>query len=162
MLIGAGGLLRAQQPAETPRIVIDTAVQRFAIPDCVSRQSDDQTREACRSVTAVLRNDLKFEGLFQFVPESLLRAIPPQADAPNFEDWKGIGAKILVVTRADVTGGELNLELRVYFVDSGQTMMAKRYSGRADNPRVFAHQASDDIMTLTQYRGVARTKLAFV
>ena len=32
---------------------------------------------------------------------------------------------------------------------------------RADNPRVFAHQASDDIMTLTQYTGVARTRIAF-
>ena len=40
-------------------------------------------------------------------------------------------------------------------------MLSKRYSGRADNPRVFAHQASDDIVALTQYRGVARTKIAF-
>lgn len=153
-----------QQPGvPTPTIVIDTAIQRFAIPDCVPKKGDDQTREACRSVVEVLRNDLRFEGLFQFVPENLVKAIPPQnPDAPNFEDWKGIGAKILVVTRADASGGELAVELKVHFVDSGQQMMAKRYSGRADNPRVFAHQASDDIMTLTQYRGVARTKLAFV
>ena len=41
-------------------------------------------------------------------------------------------------------------------------MLAKRYTGRADNPRLFAHQASDDIMTLTQYKGVARSKIAFV
>lgn len=162
LLLGAAALLRAQQP-ETPRIVIDTAVQRFAIPDCVPRRGDADSREACRTVTEVLRNDLRFEGLFQFVPDSLLRAIPPQnPDAPSFEDWKGIGAKILVVTRAEVEAGELTVELKVYFVDSGQTMMAKRYSGRADNPRVFAHQSSDDIMTLTQYRGVARTKIAFV
>jgi TolB protein len=65
------------------------------------------------------------------------------------------------VTRAEVTGGELTVELKVHFVDGRQTMMAKRYSGGADNPRLFAHQASDDIMTLTQYRGVARTKVAF-
>lgn len=143
--------------------MIDTAVQRFAIPDCVPRRGDDQTREACRTLAEVLRNDLRFEGLFQFVPESLLKAIPAQnPDAPNFEDWKGIGAKILTVTRAEVNGTELSVELKVYFVDSGQTMMAKRYSGRADNPRIFAHQASDDIMTLTQYRGVARTKIAYV
>jgi TolB protein len=82
-------------------------------------------------------------------------------DAPRFDDWKGIGASILVVTRAEVTGGELTVEAKAFFVDSGQTMLAKRYSGRADNPRVFAHQASDDIMALTQYRGVARTRIAF-
>jgi TolB protein len=156
----------AQQPgpaSQPPTIVIDTAVQRFAIPDCVPRRGDDQSREACRVVAEVLRNDLRFEGLFQFVPDNLLRAIPPQnPDAPNFEDWKGIGAKILVITRAEVASGELTVELKVHFVDSGQLMMAKRYTGRADNPRVFAHQGSDDVMTLTQYRGVARTKIAFV
>ena len=52
--------------------------------------------------------------------------------------------------------------MRVFFVDSGATMLARRYSGKPDNPRVFAHQASDDIMTLTQYKGVARTRIAFV
>ena len=31
---------------------------------------------ACRTITQVLRNDLRFEGLFQFVPDSLLSAIP--------------------------------------------------------------------------------------
>ena len=153
----------APQPTQPPTIVIDTAIQRFAIPDCVPKKGDDASREACRVVADVLRNDLRFEGLFQFVPDSNIRAIPAQnPEAPNFEDWKGIGAKILVITRAEVTSGEMTVELKVHFVDSGQQMMAKRYSGRADNPRVFAHQASDDIMTLTQYKGVARTKIAFV
>ena len=73
-----------------------------------------------------------------------------------------MGANVLVVTRAQVTGGELTVEARVYSVDGKQAMLSKRYSGRADNPRSFAHQASDDIVALTQYRGVARSKIAFV
>jgi len=142
--------------------VIGGVTPRFAVPECVPMGPDEATRAACRTITQVLRADLRFEGLFQFVPDSLLDAIPPlNADAPRFEDWKGIGARILVVTRAEVKGGELSVEVRVYFVDSGQTMLARRYSGRPDNPRLFAHQASDDIMTLTQYKGVARTRLAF-
>jgi TolB protein len=60
-----------------------------------------------------------------------------------------------------VTGGELAVETRVFSVDSKQVKLSKRYSGRVDNPRSFAHQASDDIVALTQYRGVARTKIAF-
>jgi TolB protein len=138
------------------------ATPRFAVPDCVPRRPDDASRAACRTVTQVLRNDLRFEGLFTFVQDSLLNAIPPlDPDAPKFDDWKGIGAQILVVTRADV-GAELTVEVRVYFVESGQAMLARRYTGRPDNPRVFAHQASDDIMTLTQYKGVARTRIGFV
>jgi TolB protein len=154
-----GAAAVAQEPEQ---IVIGGVVPRFAVPNCVPRKPDEASQAACRTLTQVLRNDLRFEGLFQFVPDSLVSAIPPlDPDAPVFEDWKGIGAKILVATRADVAGQELTVEVRVFFVDTGATMLARRYSGKADNPRVFAHQASDDIMTLTQYKGVARTRIAF-
>ncbi len=98
-----------------------------------------------------------------FVQDSLISAIPPlNPQAPKFEDWKGIGANILVVTQAEVANGELVTEVRVHFVDNGQSMLQRRYSGKPDNPRTFAHAASDDIMTLTQYKGVAKTRIAFV
>jgi TolB protein len=152
----------AAQQGDVPRLIITGETARFAIPACVPKKPDEASAEACRTVQSVLRNDLEFEGLFSFVPESLVAAIPAQnPDAPNFTDWKGIGAKYLVITRAEVAGGELTVEVRVHFVDSGQAILSKRYSGKADNPRIFAHQASDDVMTLTQYRGVARTRIAF-
>jgi TolB protein len=133
------------------------------VPDCIPRAGDEASREACRTITQVLRNDLKFEGLFQFVPESLFAALPPlNPESPNFEDWRSVGANILVVTRAQVTGGTLAVEARAFSVDGKQVMLSKRYSGRGDNPRSFAHQASDDIVALTQYRGVARSRIAFV
>jgi TolB protein len=154
------GSPRPQEQVE--QIVIGGVTPRFAVPECVPRTRDERTEEACRTLTQVLRNDLRFPELFQFVADSLLTAVPPlDPDAPNFEDWQGIGARILVVTRAGIQNDELTVEVRVYFVDSGQTMLARRYSGSADNPRIFAHQASDDIMTLTQYQGIARTKIAF-
>ena len=154
----------AQAPPGVERIVIGGTTPRFAVPDCVPRGNDAASAAACRAISQVLRSDLRFEGLFEFVPDSMIAAIPAQnPDAPNMVDWKGISAKILVITRAEVApGGDLTVEVRVYFVDSGQTMLFRRYSGRADNPRIFAHRASDDIMTLTQYAGVARTRIAFV
>jgi TolB protein len=165
LLVGAAAVTR---PVQEPQPVSDIVIggqgnPRFAVPECVPRRPDEASQAACRALTQVLRSDLRFEGLFQFVSDSLVNAIPPlNPDAPRFEDWKGIGARILVATRAEVAGGELTVEVRVYFVDSGATMLARRYSGKPDNPRLFAHQASDDIMTLTQYRGVARTRIAFV
>jgi TolB protein len=135
---------------------------KFAIPDCVPKRQDDATLAACRTLTQVLRADLRFENL-SFVQESLISAIPPlNPQAPKFEDWRGIGAKYLISLQAEVTGGELVTEVRVYFVDSGQAMLQRRYSYKPDNPRVTAHMASDDIMTLTQYKGVAKTRIAFV
>jgi len=152
-----------QEPAPAERIVIEGAPPRFAVPECVPKRPDEASQTACRTLAQVLRADLRFEGLFQFVPDSLIGAIPAlDPTAPRFDDWKGIGAKILVATQAEVAGGELHAEVRVYFVDTGKSMLQRRYSGKADNPRTFAHQASDDIMTLTQYKGVARTRIAFV
>ncbi len=159
----ASNAAQGQTQAPPSTLVFDpTGVQRFAIPDCIPKRPDDASREACRAFTQVLRNDLKFEGLFQFVPESLFAAIPAlNPDSPNFEDWKSVGAKILVITRAEVVGAEMHVDARVSFVDTGQTMLTKRFSGKADNPRMFAHQLSDEVMTLTAYKGVARTRIAF-
>jgi TolB protein len=152
-----------QEPAPVEQIVIEGAAPRFAVPECVPKRPDEASQAACRTLAQVLRADLRFEGLFQFVPDSLIGAIPPlDPTAPRFDDWKGIGAKILVATQAEVAGGELHVEVRVYFVDTGKSMLQRRYSGKADNPRTFAHQASDDIMTLTQYKGVAKTRIVFV
>ena len=135
---------------------------KFAVPDCVPKRPDEASQAACRTITQVLRADLRFEN-FSFVQDSLISAIPPlNPQAPKFEDWKGIGANILVVTQAEVANGELITEVRVHFVDNGQSMLQRRYSGKPDNPRTFAHAASDDIMTLTQYKGVAKTRIAFV
>jgi len=157
----------SQQPpgptAGQPTIYIEGGAQRFAVPACIPRAGDEASREACRTITQVLRKDLEFEGIFRFVPESLMAAIPAfNPDAPNFTDWKGVGANVLVLTRAQVTGGKLAAEVQVYSVDAGQSMLAKRYDWAADKSRSVAHKASDDIMTLTQYKGVAQTRIAFV
>ena len=92
------------------------------------------------------RADLRFEGLFRFVPDELLSAIKPlDPERPDFTDWRGIGATHLVVTQALAMGDNLQVDVKVYFPETGQTMLSKRFSGKGDNPRTFAHQVSDEI-----------------
>jgi TolB protein len=159
--LGAAAV-RGQAPSQPTIIIQDLRAERLAVPACVPRAGDEASRVACRTVTEVLRRDLRFEGLFRFVEPSLMEALATfDPDAPNLADWQSVAATILVITRAQVTGGELAVDLKVLHVGTGQTMAAKRYSGRADNPRVFAHQASDEVTSLTQNRGVARTRIAF-
>jgi TolB protein len=143
-------------------IFTDTS-QRFAIAECTPRRADEQSRDACRTITQVVRADLRFEGLFRFVPDELMNAIKPlDPERPDFTDWRGIGATHLVVTTAQVVAGDVQVEARVYFPESGQTILSRRYTGRTDGVRAVAHQVSDEITALTQHRGVARTKIAFV
>jgi TolB protein len=140
----------------------DGTADRFGIPECVPRKGDAASTEACRTLTQVLRNDLKFESI-ELVPDNLIAAIPPiNPDAPNFVDWQGIGTTMLVTMKAWVTGGEITVEAKLLTVGDGKTILAKRYTGKADNPRVFAHQLSDEILGLAQIKGVARSKIAFV
>jgi TolB protein len=156
---------RPQAPPQgpPPDIVIGgMQAPRFAVPDCVPKRPDEASQAACRTITQVLRADLRFENL-SFVQDSLMSAIPPlNPQAPKFDDWKGIGANILVVTQASIEGGELVGDVLVYFVSNGQSMLQRHYSSKLDYPRAIAHAASDDIMTLTQYKGVAKTRIAFV
>jgi TolB protein len=155
--------VRSQAPVDPTLVFHGVAAPRLAIPDCVPRAGDPASREACRIITQVLRRDLKFENLFQFVPENLMASLPPlNPEAPNLESWKSVGANVLVITRAQVTGSEIVVDVRLHSVDTGQSMTSKRYAGRADNPRIFAHEASDEIVALSNNKGVARTKIVFV
>jgi TolB protein len=149
-------------PAGDRHLVFDTTADRFAVPECSPRKGDAPSTEACRTLTQVLRNDLKFESM-DLVPDSLIAAIPPlNPDAPNFVDWQGIGATMLVTMKAWVTGGEITVEAKLHTVGNGKSILAKRYTGKSDNPRIFAHQLSDEILALAQIKGVARSKIAFV
>ena len=68
-----------------------------------------------------------------------------------------------MVTRAQVTAGELAVDLKVYAVDEPARPCSPNATRAAPTTRaIFAHQASDEIMALAQHRGVARTKIAFV
>ncbi len=142
-------------------IDIQSSAPRLAVPPCVPQSSDAESRQACRTMTDVLRADLAFEGLFDFVDPKLYELVPSWSpDSPNLEEWRSVFASFLIVTRARVQG-ELSVDVRVWDVGSTQLILDKRYSGSAANPRFFAHTVSDAVMTLTQHQGVARTKIVF-
>ncbi len=149
-------------PGGVLKMIIGGGQQRWAFPPCAPKRSDEATQSACRTISEVLRKDLDFEDAFRFLPESLLKAVPPvNPEAPRFDDWKGIDAQVLLTTQAEVSGTTLTLSLRVYDVENGRPILTRQYSGKAENPRIFAHQACDDILAEASMRGVARTQIVF-
>jgi len=167
LCVGLGVLLPvvgSDAQEKIPEVIITggPAAPRVAIPDCVPSNGEQASREACRTVTEVLRADLEFEGLFRFTDPELIRRLGGfSPDQPDLDAWRGLLANLLVITRAKVEGDQLAVDLHVYALDSKQSILEKRYSGRAGNPRFFAHTLSDAIMAITQYEGVARTQIAF-
>jgi TolB protein len=165
MTLLAGHAAAQAPPPGIKEIIIDPRLgkTRIAVPDCFPRAGDEIAKTACKTITEVLRSDLRFEDL-GLLPEANYGMIAaPDPDKLRFEDWKAIGAQLLVITRAQANSGELVVELRVYAVESGgQSVLAKRYADKPDKPRVFAHQAADDILGgLANIKGVARSKIAF-
>ena len=162
-LVCVGSLpIYAAAQDDVRQIDIQSSAPRLAVPPCVPLSSDAESREACRTVTNVLRADLGFEGIFDFVDPKLYEMVPSWSpESPNLDEWRGVFASFLVVTRARVQAGQLSIDVRVWDVGSKQLILDKRYSGGVANPRFFAHTVSDAVMTLTQHRGVARTKIVF-
>jgi TolB protein len=161
-LAAGAGLAQGPPPTGATIIITDPRQERLAIPDCVPRTGDEASRDACRALTAVLRRDLRFEGLFSFVSEPLLASIPPQdPDRPRMEDWQAVNASAVVSTRAQVAGGRVTVTVRVLRVPSGEEMLSRRYEDRADQARYIAHSISDEVVALAQQKGVARTRIAF-
>jgi len=153
----------AQPPgARVIDIIGGGGVPRVAVPDCVPRSNAQDSREACAIITRVLRDDLEFEGLFQLLDPKLHReAGPLNPQNPDFEAWRSLFASFLVVTRAGVSGGQLEVDLHVWALDAGRSILEKRFTGAATNPRFFGHTLSDAIVGLTNNVGVARTQIAF-
>jgi TolB protein len=161
LLVPVAGTL-AQDTIKEIIIPQGATTPRIAIPDCVPSAGDQASRDACTTVAEVLRADLDFEGLFRFVEPDLMRRLGGfSPDNPDLEAWSGLLADLLAITRARVEGDQLTVDLHVYSLASKQSILEKRYSGRAGNPRFFGHTLSDAILSLTQFAGVARTQIAF-
>jgi TolB protein len=120
------------------------------------------SRDACATITRVLRDDLAFQALFKFVDEGLYSALRKlEPDAPDFEDWQSIYANFLIAVRADADPNGLALDLRVYSVDTAELILSQRHTGQVEDVRTLAHRAADAFMALTQYAGVARSRIVF-
>ncbi len=137
---------------------------RYAVPDFLARGTDPETVEAARTIGAVLWDDLAFEREFYMIPRDTYKTIPPASSMADvaFNRWRELGADGLVMGIVEKTAGGFRVEVRLFDVKTGRSVMAREYTGSAANPRVYAHSASDDIhLQQRALRGVARTKLAF-
>ena len=161
--VGAEATAPQDKPYEI--VVGGPRATRVAIAPCPV--SAEPVRTSCGIVREVLKTDLEFEG-FELISESLMRSLPPVVPkAPNYLDWKGVGAHVLVTLEATQIDRNFAIDVRSFTVDGAASIMSRRYTGSVEpaNPssfRVFAHQAADEILMLASIQGVTRTRLVFV
>ncbi|MDR1989631.1 MAG: hypothetical protein LBQ09_05310 [Acidobacteriaceae bacterium] len=137
---------------------------RFAIPDFIALASDEETREAARTIARVLWDDLAFEREFALIPRDVISTIPAAtslADVP-LDRWREVNADGVIVGTVQKTGTNIRVEIRLLNVRTRQAVFSQVYTGALTSQRLFAHSAADEIHQ--QQRGlvgVARSKLTF-
>ncbi|MCU0257048.1 MAG: hypothetical protein MUF60_09905 [Vicinamibacterales bacterium] len=155
-----------QQPSEIALSITGEsgAPPRFAVPDFLSLSGDAETREAARTIAAVLWADLDFEREFYLIPRDTYATIPVARtllDVP-FDRWRELGADGVVVGTVQRSGPNVVVQVRLFNVKTRQAVFGKEYTGPLVNPRLYAHTAADEIHQQQRgLRGIARTKITY-
>ena len=169
-VIAAQALTKAARQGQQPSTIVTTISSgtegtppRYAVPDFVALTPD--AADIAKTLGQVLWDDFNFEREFYMIPRDTYSSIPA-ARTPEqipFDRWRELGADGIVFGTVQRAGNEVRVQVRLFSVKSRASVFAKEYSGSANNPRLYAHTASDEIHDQQRgLKGVARTKLAWV
>jgi TolB protein len=157
-----------QQPSQIGATISSGAVgapPRYAVPDFLALSSDATTVAAAKTIGQVLWDDLNFESEFSMIPRDTYQSIPAATSVDNvpLDRWRELGADAVAIGTVRAAGnGQFRVQVRLYDVKSGQSVLGKEYSGPMNNPRFYAHTISDEIFKQQRgLNGVARTHIAF-
>ena len=156
---GQGTTITLRMPDGTSRTQIVLAVP--AIANLASLQGT--AGNAARTLEQTLTRDLDKSGIFRLIgPAELAVLTLNGALAHDAEQYRSLGAEMLLQNDLKLEGDRLVLEGRLIDLASQQTIVGKRYRGTFDLARRIAHTFADEIILyLTGKRGIALTSIAF-
>jgi TolB protein len=142
---------------------------RLAVADFAPRA--DQAKNHSALFTQVVRDDLQFSGILDFVSPSFY---PPQAPSQPSElrnlSWTDAPANASMVAFGNLTESTAEVAIQAWLFDvrnpSAQPVVAKVYRGTPTDAQVrrFAHQFADEIISKLSggLPSIAGTQIAFV
>jgi len=81
----------------------------------------------------------------------------------NFDNWRDIGAELLITGGVSIEGDHLQIEFRLFDTFKSELLFGKRYKGRLDDVRKIVHRfCSEMVYRLTGRRGIFESMIAFV
>lgn len=153
-----------QQPSEVAVVISGDpgTPPRYVVPDFVAVGED--ATEVAEGIGQVLWNDLAYEREFYLIPRDTYATVPTarSPDQIPFDAWRELGADAVVFGTVQRTGDEVRVQVRLFNVQTRQSVFSKEYAGTPANPRLYAHTIADEIhQHQRSLLGVARTKLTF-
>ncbi len=81
----------------------------------------------------------------------------------NFDNWRDIGAELLITGGVLLKDDVVQMEFRLFDTFKAQLLLGKRYTGKPGDERKIVHRfCSELVYRLTGKRGVFESKIAFV
>ena len=143
---------------QQPEITVDrarTAPIPIAIPNFTGTQLGVD-------IAGVIVNNLGRSGLFRPI-SSAAQIGADSGDAPNFQNWKAVGAQALVTGKVDGGGSSVRVEFRLWDVLPGQQIQGTAYTTTQANWRRIAHIISDVIYErLLGEKGYFDTRIVYI
>ena len=149
----------AQTAAPDTQITVDrarTAPIPIAIPSLAGNPLGAQ-------IASVISNDLGRSGLFRPIGGAAQIDANDAGDAPNFANWKAVGAQTLVTGKVEGGGSNVRVEFRLWDVLPGQQIQGTAYTTTSTNWRRIAHIIADVIYErLLGEKGYFDTRIVYV
>ena len=126
---------------------------------------DGSSAQLGQDIATVVTNDLARSGLFRpIAQQAFIQAGAGQGDAPNFQNWKAIGAQALVTGRAEAQGGgQTRVEFRLWDVLPQTQIQGTAYTTSQANWRRIAHIIADVIYErLLGEKGYFDTRIVYI
>lgn len=126
----------------------------------------EKTQELKNIIDTQLLFNLNFARYFDIIErDAFIEDVIPQtltARKTNFQNWRLIGAELLVKGGVKLTKNRVIAELRVFDTITGEQVLGKRYFTHPDEAQSIANDFADDILEkLTGIRGIFSTKILF-
>lgn len=165
-LLGARAVWAQPAAAGAQSAVIDVNRARAApIPIAITEFAggDPASTQLGQEITQIVTADLGGSGLFRPIPQNAFIQAAAPGGPPNFQNWAAIGTQALVTGGAQVSGGTLRVEFRLWDVLPQQQLQGTAYTTSTGNVRRIAHIISDVIYErLLGEKGYFDTRVAYV
>ncbi len=113
-----------------------------------------------KEVSDIVKDDLKFTGIFAPIDDEAQIERPEHAFNPN--NWRGLGVELVVKGRVAKDSKGMSVIVSAYDVSEGREIFKKEYSASSGLLRTVSHSISNDIYKiLTGQKGMFRTKIGF-
>lgn len=136
----------------------------LAVPELATPGTSAVRSRVAEPFTATLRSDLEYSGVFTVAdaanyPDGFREPTTPEAA----DRWRGVGAEMLVDTRAMLSGDKVSVEARVWDLPSRKMVLGRRYSGGASYVERIAHTLANDLVKhFTGKDGLFLSSILFV